>query len=205
MPQTIGASAARSIRHARRVIRAVESDQHSDALSRNKPHLVSLEHTIRVLRREVVRAMRYQQLELQWVTGGNLRPSSRTLRGEKAGLASFVNRVCYATTSGLGCFALPLLPYNMRRDTSDEKPFWDTDGLSISRNAEGEWVVGSVRSVASSEVTTEIENGLKAESEEAEEEGAADEYCETQAGYDDKENLKCEFSGDVDLMDEGLS
>ena len=202
VPQNVRVSAERSIRHARRVIQAAESEKPSDTVGKSESYLLSLEHNAQILRREVVRAMRYQQLELLWATGGTLRPSSRTLRGTKAGLASFVNRVCYAATRELGCFAFPLLPYNTKRDSSDTRPFWDTDGLSISRSADGEWIVQSSRSVASSEVTTEVEDGVGAEYEDFEGQEPMEECLEEKSEHNNKEKVQYSYPKDNDLMDE---
>jgi len=148
----------RTIRHARLVIAAAESRDAGDDPSGHKKLLTVLDHSVRMLRREVVRAIRHKKLELRWPTGETSRPNKSTLRGTKSGLTSFVNRVCYAVTRELGCFALPLLPLAPRSHASDMKvdSLWNPMSLGIWWDDGLGWIVQLTREVESSEVSTEI-------------------------------------------------
>ena len=125
--------------------------------------LLSLEHCVLLLRREVVRVMRYEKIELRRPTGRILRPDSRSLRRTKHGLASFINRVCYAVTNGLGFYALPLLPLNVKQEASYKRAVCNVDDLDFVRSALSDWAVEPDQDIASSEVSTEVDEALVAE------------------------------------------
>ncbi len=163
------------------------------------------------MRREVVRAMRYEQLELRYPTGETSRPNKRTLKGTKSGLTSFVNRVCYAVTLELGCFALPLLPLAPKCHVSDTKvdSFWDPAGLGIWWDDQFGWIVESIQGVGTSEVSTEVEEGRMAEDEEESEEdggqptGIGGDYNEAVEGHVCADGSTCEGSvSDISMGDE---
>ena len=98
---------------------------------------------MRLLRRKVIRAIRHEQLEFRYISGGTFRPTSKSLRGKHWELASFVNAACYAVTKALGCFHAPLLSPNAKPRVSDETAltFWDTTGLEIIWDPELGWTV----------------------------------------------------------------
>lgn len=184
---------------------AASNSQHLRFIKKTRHPSLSLEHNVRLLRREVVRAIRHEQLELLWPNGEISRPDSETLSGRKDEVASFVNRVFYAVTKRLGCFGLSLLPLNIKREASDQKPFWDTDGLGISKGGSGDYILEPGRSVASSEVSTEVEDELRAEWD-GHEKASVLEQCE--AKEDDENDAKAmmyEHASNDDVMDEEIN
>lgn len=151
----------RTIRHARLVVAAAESRNFGDD-PRSVANLSTLlDHSVQMLRREVVRAIRHEQLELRWSTGETSRPNKHSLRGTKSSLTSFVNRVCYAVTRELGCFARPLLPLAPGIHASDMEvdSVWNPVSLGIWWDDRLGWIVESTHEVESSEVSTDIEEG----------------------------------------------
>ena len=147
----------------------VESSLHSLDSTNCKCQLLSLEHTLQSLRREVTRAMRNQKLKFSWRNGDTFRPDVRDLTGTKDRLYSFINRICYTIIRDVEYFSVPLLPFNVKSEVLDSMPYWDRSGLDIRQNEVGDLVVGSAESIASSEVSTEIEETISEEVDCAEE------------------------------------
>lgn len=155
----------RTVRHARRVINSTKQYNIAEGSRQLKQQLALLEHTVQILRREVIRAMRHGQLMLRWPSGETSQPNKLTLRGTKSGLAPFINRACYAVTRELGCFALPFLPLSPKNSASDIKvdSFWSSAGLGIWWDDGSGWMVESTQEIGSSEVSTEVEEERMAE------------------------------------------
>lgn len=128
-----------------------------------------------MLRREIIRALRRQQLEFRRSTGETFRPNKHTLTGTRKELESFINRVCYAATRDLGLFELPLLSLAPVAPVTDRKGDFSCDPscLSIRWHDYLGWIVRMRQEVGSSEVSTEVEEGRMAEEwEDAEEESS---------------------------------
>lgn len=83
-------------------------------------NLVRFDRSLQMLRREVVRAIRQEELELGSVSEERHRLNAKCLKGRKWELRSFINRVCHQVAGNLGYFGPPLLPLNAKSHASDE-------------------------------------------------------------------------------------
>lgn len=151
----------RCVRHARRFVAAAGQRNTSKDLRGQQDLLKSLEHSVQMLRREIIRALRRQQLSFRWSTGETFRPDKHALTGTRSELESFVNCMCYAATRDLGFFELPLLPLAPINQGSDlkEDSSCDPIGLSIRWHDYFGWIVKSRHEIGSSEVSTEVGEG----------------------------------------------
>lgn len=119
VPPTLRLLAEKTIRYARRVVVvAFEEDECTTANFLSHERYTKTRHSyerwVRLLRREVVRALRGGNLELRYSRNrGTFRTSARDLRSAsgcgRSEVACFVNAVCYAVTREVGAFPFPLI------------------------------------------------------------------------------------------------
>ena len=184
----------------------VDSSLHSLDFTNWKCQLLSLEHTLQSLRREVVRAMRDQKLKFSWRNGDTFRPDVRELTGTENGLYLLINRICYTIVRDVGYFPVPLLPFNVKSEALDSMSYWDRGGLSIRQNEVGDFIIGSVESIASSEVSTEIEETIlekvdrAEELEDSEEDSLIDEECDSIAERQSHERTGDQCADDDNMV-----
>ena len=137
IPPILVTLAKRAVRHAR-LATSFEHDKETHTTTQ-----LSFQRTLQMLRREVIRAIRHEQLEFRYPKGSTFRPTAKSLKGKEWELASFINAACFAVTRALGCFDAPLLKPNAKARASDEMvlDFWDCDGLGIWWDAGVGWRV----------------------------------------------------------------
>ena len=115
--------AEKSIRYARRAVGAGRDTCTTANLESQKRYTKArngFERCIKLLRREVVRALRAGNLELKYSHNrGTFRTSAKDLRCAsgcgRSEVASFVNAVCYAVTREVGAFNFPLVTRHLDR------------------------------------------------------------------------------------------
>ncbi len=190
IPRTLEPLIDRTIRHARRVKCVADRNVRLTGRPMAGFERRSFEHTVRLLRREIVRAIRHKQLKLNWLDGATLRPNSRSLIGKSSGLATFINQVCYAATKGPGCFALSLLPLAIKPKPSDMTSWWSTSGLKIRKNKAGDLVIGSRDDVTSSDGSTDVEETVTGDELDSEEDASSNEDSGSETDEEDGEEAE---------------
>ncbi|KAL6716490.1 hypothetical protein ACLMJK_006057 [Lecanora helva] len=161
IPEVLRTCSKRTVRHAHLAFQTRNSNRSLTDEETNTKNLLSLQHHIRLLRRETIRSIRNENLELLWPDGETSKPNARSLRGTRKRLGSFVNRTCNAVTKTVDFCAFPLLPLNVGPPIWEPSIFSNGDGLKIKRSTDGEWIISPTQSIASSEVSTDVEDEVE--------------------------------------------